>query len=50
VKIAKKSDRKKLEELKKKIHKKEYLDYAIAKIAQTLANDLVNEECDGQQG
>jgi hypothetical protein len=44
LKIAKISDKKKLEELKRKIHTKDYLEYAITKIAQTLTDDLMNGE------
>ena len=44
MKIAKKSDKKKLEELKKKIHTRDYLEHAISKIAQALTDDLMNEE------
>jgi len=44
LKIAKKSDPKKLEELKKRIHTRDYLDHAIVKIAQTLTDDLMHEE------
>jgi hypothetical protein len=44
LKIAKKSDKKKLEELKKKIHTKDYLEHAISKIAQALTDDLMHED------
>lgn len=44
LKIAKVSDKKKLEELKKKIHTPDYLEHAITKIAQTLTDDLMNED------
>lgn len=44
MKTAKKSDKRKLEELKKRIHEKEYLDHAIVKIAQSLTEDLMHEE------
>jgi hypothetical protein len=44
LKIAKVSDKKKLEELKKKIHTRDYLEHAISKIAQTLTDDLMNED------
>jgi hypothetical protein len=44
LKVAKKSDKKKLEELKKKIHSKDYLEHAITKIAQALTDDLMHEE------
>jgi hypothetical protein len=44
VKTAKKSDKRKLEELKKKIHNKDYLDHAVSKIAQTLTDDFMHEE------
>lgn len=44
MKTAKKSDKRKLEELKKRIHEEEYLEYAIAKIAQSLTEDLMHEE------
>ncbi len=44
MKIAKKSDKKKLEELKKKIHTKDYLEHAISKIAQSLTDDLMHED------
>lgn len=44
VRIAKPSDPGKLRELKRKIHKKEYLEIAIEKIAQTLTNELVGRK------
>ena len=44
VRIAKKTDPKKIAELKKKIHDKEYLDLAINMIAQTLTKSLISEE------
>jgi hypothetical protein len=44
LKVAKKSYKKKLEELKKKIHSKDYLEHAITKIAQALTDDLMHEE------
>ncbi|MBN2736367.1 MAG: hypothetical protein JXR70_05255 [Spirochaetales bacterium] len=44
VKIAKKSDPKKLEELKKKIHNESYLQNAINMIALNLTKNLLHEE------
>ena len=44
MKTAKKSDKKKLEELKKKIHTQDYLDHAVLKIAQSLTDDMMHEE------
>jgi len=44
VKIAKKTDPKKIAELKKKIHDKEYLLYAIDMIAQSLTKSLAGGE------
>ena len=44
VRIAKKTDPRKIAELKKKIHNKEYLSLAIDRIAQNLTKSLVNEE------
>ena len=44
VKIAKKTDPKKIAELKKKIHDKEYLSLAIDMIAQNLTKSLVSGE------
>jgi len=44
VKTAKKTDKKRLEELKKKIHDKDYLDHAVTKIAQTLSEDLLQDD------
>ncbi len=42
VRIAKKSDPKKIAELKKKIHDQRYLSQAIYRIAQTLTNGILN--------
>ena len=47
MKTAKKSDKLKLEELKKKIHNKDYLDRAVLKIAQSLTDDFMHEEWNG---
>lgn len=44
MKIAKPTDQKKIDELKKRIHEDEYLEHAIAKIAQSLTEDLMHEE------
>ena len=44
VRIAKKTDPKKLEELKKKIHDEKYLATAIDMIAQNLTRSLLKEE------
>ena len=44
VRIAKKTDPKKLEELKKKIHDEKYLATAIDMIAQNLTKSLLKEE------
>ncbi|MBN1410002.1 MAG: hypothetical protein JW969_04105 [Spirochaetales bacterium] len=43
IRIAKKTDRKKIEELKKKIHNEDYLNQAISMIAQNLTKRLLNE-------
>ncbi len=48
VRIAKNTDKKKLEELKKKIHDEEYLNTAIQSIAQDLTNNLQEEIDDGK--
>lgn len=42
IRIAKPTDQKKLEELKKKIGDKIYLEYAIQQIAQTLTKEIVH--------
>ncbi|MEJ2663510.1 MAG: hypothetical protein P8107_05615 [Spirochaetia bacterium] len=44
LKIAKPSDKDRLEELKKKIHNQEYLSDAISKIAQKLTEDLIDKD------
>jgi hypothetical protein len=44
VRIAKPSNPKRIRDLKRKIHKKEYLELAIEKIAQTLTNELVGRK------
>jgi len=44
VRTPKNTDKKKLEELKKKIKNNDYLNHAIGKIAQTLTENIVNEE------
>jgi hypothetical protein len=44
VRIAKKTDHRKIEELKKKIHDEKYLATAIDMIAQNLTKSLLNEE------
>jgi hypothetical protein len=44
VRIAKKSDPRRLEELKRKINDREYVTAAIAKIAQDLTRNLVRED------
>ncbi|MBN1697803.1 MAG: hypothetical protein JW881_09840 [Spirochaetales bacterium] len=44
IRIAKKTDPKRLEELKKKIHNEEYLAVAIDMIAQNLTKSLLNED------
>lgn len=44
VKIAKKTDPKKIAELKKKIHEKEYLSFAIDMIAQNLTQSITGGE------
>jgi hypothetical protein len=41
VRIARKIDPKRIAELKKKIHDSRYLQAAILRIAQTLANEIV---------
>jgi len=43
IRIAKKTDPKKLEELKKKIHDEKYLSIAIDLIAQNLTKSLLHE-------
>ena len=47
VRIAKNTDKKKLEELKTKIHDENYLKEAIQSIAQDLTNNLQEEIEDG---
>ena len=42
VRVAKPTDPKKLAELKKKIKDRRYLEIAIARIANTLTNELMN--------
>ena len=44
VRIAKKTDPRRLEELKKKIHDEEYIAMAINKIAQQLTQNLKSED------
>jgi hypothetical protein len=44
VRIAKKTDPRRLEELKKKIHDEKYLALAIAKIAQDLTLNIHRED------
>jgi anti-sigma28 factor (negative regulator of flagellin synthesis) len=44
LKVAKPSDKERLEELKKRIHDEEYLSDAIKKLAQRLTEDLINED------
>lgn len=44
VKIARKSDPRRLEELKKKIHDQKYLAMAIEKIAQELTKNIIQED------
>ena len=44
IRIAKKTDPKKIEELKKKINDKNYLDRAIDMIAQNLTKNLLHED------
>ena len=44
MRIAKKTDKKKLEELKKKILDKEYILKAINSIAQNLSEDITKKE------
>ncbi len=44
VRIAKKSDPKRLEELKKKINDINYINNAIVKIAQDLTQNLLRED------
>ncbi|MFP4382545.1 MAG: hypothetical protein ACLFST_12395 [Spirochaetia bacterium] len=44
VRISKKPDPKKIEELKKKIKDKEYLDDAVKKIAQVLSEEILNPD------
>jgi hypothetical protein len=44
VRIAKKSDPKRISELKKKIRDREYVDEAIQKIAQRLSAELVGSK------
>jgi len=44
VRIAKKSDPKRLEELKKKINDINYINNAIVKIAQDLTKNLLKED------
>ncbi|HOV62607.1 MAG TPA: hypothetical protein PLG43_01835 [Spirochaetia bacterium] len=42
IRIAKQTDPKRIEELKKKINNPVYLEAAIRRIAQTLTNELLN--------
>jgi len=44
IRIAKETDPEKLAELKKKINDKEYLAFAIRKIAQVLTNEIVQQD------
>ena len=44
IRIAKPTDQKKLEELKKKVGDKVYLEYAIQQIAQTLTKEILQVE------
>ena len=44
VRIAKRTDPKKLQELKRKINDQEYISKAILKIAQDLTRELASEE------
>jgi anti-sigma28 factor (negative regulator of flagellin synthesis) len=44
LKIAKPSDKDRLEELKKRINDEDYLSDAIKKIAQKLTEDLINKD------
>ena len=46
IRIAKQTDPKKIEELKKKINNPAYLETAIRRIAQTLTNELLNAKED----
>ncbi|HUZ18862.1 MAG TPA: hypothetical protein VMV68_10785 [Spirochaetia bacterium] len=44
IRIAKQTEPEKLAELKKKINDKEYLDFAIRKIAQVLTNEIMQQD------
>ena len=44
VRIAKKPDFKRIEELKKKINDEKYLEFAIDRIAQALSKNLVDKD------
>ena len=44
VRIAKETDPKKIEELKKKINNEEYLEIAIQGIAQDLTNNILSDK------
>ena len=44
VRIAKKTDPRRLEDLKRKINDEKYLEYAISKIAQELTQNMMKEE------
>lgn len=44
MRIAKKSDKNKILELKKKINEEDYLSHAIDKIAQELTNNLIKKD------
>ncbi len=44
IKIAKEIDKKRIKELRNKIHDKLYLKYAINQIAQTLTHELFEQE------
>ena len=49
IRIAKQTEPAKLAELKKKINDKEYLEFAIRKIAQVLTNEIMQQD-DEQKG
>ncbi len=44
IRIAKPTDPKRIAELKKKINKKQYIDLAISRIANSLTKELMNQK------
>lgn len=48
IRIAKHTEPEKLAELKKKINDREYLEFAIRKIAQVLTNEIMQQDDDAK--